>query len=355
LRSPHDFPIPIFSPEENLFLDAFYNEIRAGTFGHCLTAVQALKIPTYEINKLIGYRATELICSHLPWPQPHPPSPPLPWPDLETFKRRFLPPEPNIPRYRRVELGRADFSAKEHVFYAHYLHELVSLTSGPAHEYLRSQCLSPVLMLAFQAAALYNRLQIDKVLSEPLPPFIIPWGNSAIFLTRVLYFCRERYGLKDELDRYLPKSDDAYIIKPCLYDFFLTQPEKEFLHHYQSEILHPEDPLKPATHWLWHNDVFPSTLRPFLYAAEQPSPIQKSHYSVTHINPLPPFRPAWFTKEHFEARANEALEFYPDLKNDPTAVPGYNPVDWPERKLAWLKSIPTPPDHDALSSPRKRE
>jgi hypothetical protein len=289
LRSPHDLPIAIFSPEENLFLDAFYDEIRAGTPGHCLTAVQALNIPTREINKLIGYRATELIYSHLPWPQPHPPSPPIPWPDLETFKRRFLPPEPNIPRYRHVELGRADFSAKEHQFFAHYIHEVIAITPGPAHDYLRSQSLSPVLMLPFQFAALQSQVHFKKVLADRLPPFVVPWADRAVFLTRVLYFCRDHSRLKDDLEQYLPKSDESYLIKPQPYNFYLTRPEEEFLLHYTAETLNPNGEPKIATSWLWHNDVFPSTMQPFQYAAQQPTPLQECHHAKSYVNPLSAF------------------------------------------------------------------
>jgi hypothetical protein len=343
MRLPRNSIIPDFTPEENYFLDAFFDEIRTATSGPCFQAVKALGIPTSEINQLIGYRATELIASNLPWPQPHPNSPPIPWLTLEIFKVRFLPPEPNMPRYHHVELGRPDFSAEEHQFFAHYLHEMINITPGPAHEYLRSQSLSPALMLPLQYSAIKGGIHLKKVLTDPLPPFVIPWGDKAILLTRVLYFCRDRYGFKDELEQYLPEPDDSYLLKPPRYRFFLTQPEEEFLLHYNNEMLNPNTQPKLATSWLWHNDVFPSTLKPFLFAAEQPTPLQECHHAKSYVKPLPPFRPAWFTKEHFEARAKEAIEFYPELKNDPTAIPGYHPAEWPEKRLAWLKSIPTPP------------
>jgi len=54
-------PRPVFSPEENEFLDAYYDEIRSLTIGPCLTAVDDLKIPHGEINHLVGSRATELL------------------------------------------------------------------------------------------------------------------------------------------------------------------------------------------------------------------------------------------------------------------------------------------------------
>jgi hypothetical protein len=107
-------PIPIFSPEENEFLDAYYDEIRSLTIGPCLTSVDDLEIPHGEINHLVGYRATELLHEGQPWPQPHSAAPPIPWHTLEAFKQRFFPPRPEFPWHDYVPLDRVDFSAREY-------------------------------------------------------------------------------------------------------------------------------------------------------------------------------------------------------------------------------------------------
>ncbi len=78
----------------------------------------------------------------------------------------------------------------------------------------------------------------------------------------------------------------------------------------------------PATRWLRAHDIFPSTMQPFQYA-EQSS--NEDYINWITDTPLPPFRPAWSSREEFEARAAEIVEAYPVLKTWPSALPGYAP------------------------------
>ena len=341
-------PVPIFSPEENEFLDAYYDEIRSLTIGPCLTAADGLEIPHGEINHLVGYRATELLHEGQPWPQPHAPSPPIPWPSLDVFKRRFFPPRADFPWHDYVPLDREDFSAKEHAFLAHYLHEITNLTAGPAHEYLRSQSLSPVLMIPFLKHT-FSYVRLDpsgnflnpacKFLTEPLTAFEVPWGLKSIFLGRVLRFCEDD-SMKTLVQPFLPVEESAYVYKPMPYRFFLSQGEEGFIRWYFAESDGATGGLMPATQWLWANAVYPSTLEALLHVYRRPH----DHYYDCEFNrPLPPFRAPWQAREDFEARVKKALEEFPELKNNPTALPGYLPEGYEERRMAWLRSIPTPP------------
>ena len=339
---------PIFSPEENEFLDAYYDEIRSLTIGPCLTAVDGLEIPHGEINHLVGYRATELLHEGQAWPQPHPSSPPIPWASLDDFKRRFFPPRPEFPWHDYVPLDREAFSAKEHAYLAHYLHEITTLTPGPAHEYLRSQFLSPIVMIPFLKHT-FSYVRFDssgkflnpacKFLTESLPAFEIPWGTRSIFLGRVLRFCRDE-SMKTLVEPFLPSEESAYVYKPIAYRFFLSQEEEGFIRWYLAETLDATGGLMPATQWLWANGVYPSTLEAFLHVYRRPD---DHYYDCEHDNPLPPFRAPWLAKEDFEARLKGALEAFPELKDNPSALPGYLPEGYEVSRLAWLRSIPTPP------------
>jgi hypothetical protein len=70
-------------------------------------------------------------------------------------------------------------------------------------------------------------------------------------------------------------------------------------------------------------------------------------------DPLPPFRTPWLAREDFEARLKKALEAFPELKDNPSALPGYLPERYAERRMAWLRTIPSPPALDSFSAPRK--
>jgi hypothetical protein len=336
-------PIPVFSPEENEFLDAYYDEIRSLAIGPCLTAVDEMKIPHHEINCLVGYRATELLYEGRLWPQSHSPAPPIPWSSLEDFKLRFLPPRPDFSAYQYVTLDRSAFSAKEHAFFAHYLHEMTTLTPGPAHEYLRSQSLSPILMVPFlYGSKSGGNALAAKYLSEPLPAFELPWGTQSILFGRVLRFC-ESDAMKKLVAPYLPSEDSAYIYKPVPYRFYLNQEEEGFVRWYLAETTDATGGWMPATQWLWTNGIYPSTLEAFLHAFRQPN---DHFYDCDYNNPLPPFRAPWLGKEEYEERLKMALESFPELKDNPAALPGYLPEGYEERRMAWLKSIPTPPPLD---------
>jgi hypothetical protein len=341
-------PLPVFSSEENEFLDAYYDEIRTLSVGPCLAAVDGLEINHHDINHLVGYRATELLHEGRAWPQPHSPAPPIPWPTLDAFKRRFYPASPAFPWHDYVPLDRADFSAREHVFLAHYLHEITRLTSGPAHEYLRSQSLSPTLMIPFLKHS-FSYVRSDssgqllnpacKLLTEPLPAFEVPWGNRAIFLGRVLRFCGDE-SMKTLVGPFLPTEESAYVYKPTPYRFYLSQEEEGFIRWYLAETDGATGGLMPATQWLWANGVYPSTLKAFVHTFKRPS---DHFYDSEYDRPLPPYMAAWLAKEDFEMRLKSALETFPELKDNPAALPGYLPDGYEEMRTTWLKSIPITP------------
>lgn len=349
-------PLPVFTPEEDGFLDAYFDEIRSLTIGPCLAAVDGSEIPHREINLLVGYRGTELLHAGRPWPQPHAPSPPIPWSSLEDFKRRFFPPMPDFPYRDYVPLDRVDLSARERIFLAHYLREVTSLTPGPAHEYLRSESLSPILMVPF-LKHVFSYVSFNssskfldpacKFLMDPLPPFEVPWGSKSIFLGRVLRFS-EGYSMKTLVRPYLPSEDSAYDYNPVPYRFFLSQEKEIFLLWYRAEVRDATGGLMPATLWLWANGVYPSTLEAFLHAFRRPS---DHFYEGEGDHPLPPFVSPWQCREEFEARLRGALEEFPELKDKPSALPGYRPEGYEERRAAWLRSIPKPPSLDTSATP----
>jgi hypothetical protein len=351
-------PMPIFSAEENEFLDAYYDEIRSLSIGPCLTAVDGLEIPHDEINNLVGYRATELLHEGQPWPRSHSAVPPIPWPTLDAFKLRFLPHRPNYPWNQYVPLDRVDFSAKEHVFFAHYLNEITTLTPGPAHEYLRLQSLSPILMIpfirySFTHYSLHSSGRLlepaCKFLIDPIPAFEIPWGTKSIFFGRVLRFCEDE-SMKKLVEPFLPPEASAYVYKPIPYLFFLSQEEEGFIRWYLAETLDATGGRMPATQWLWANGVYPSTLEAFLHVYRRPD---DHYYDCKYDNPLPPFRAPWLAREDYEARLKRALEEFPELKENPSALPGYLPDGYEERRMAWLRSIPNPPSLDSFPAPGK--
>ena len=341
-------PVPIFTPEEDEFLDAYYDEIRSLSVGPCLAAVDGLEIPHHDIDHLVGYRGTELLHEGRPWPQPHSPAPPIPWPTLDAFKRRFFPPGPVFPWHDYVPMDRENFSAKEHAFLAHYFREITTLSPGPAHEYLRSKSLSPILIIPFLKHSFSYCTPNSsgkclnpacKFLAEPLPAFEIPWGTRSIFLGRVLRFCGGD-SMKKLIEPFLPSEESAYVYKPIPYRFFLSQEEEGFIRWYFAESDGTTGGLMPATQWLWANGVYPSTLEAFLHAYRRPS---DHFYEGDDDRPLPPFRAPWLAREDFEARLRWALEDSPELKDKPSALPGYRPEGYEERRVAWLRSIPRPP------------
>ena len=186
-----------------------------------------------------------------------------------------------------------------------------------------------------------------KFLTEPLPAFEIPWGSKSMFFGRVLRFCETDY-LKKLVEPFLPPEGSAYVYKPIPYYFFLNQEEEGFVQWYLAEIAGATGDMKPATQWLWFNGVYPSTLEAFLHVYRRPL---DHFYDCGHVKPLPPFRAPWLAKEDFEARLKKALEDFPALKENPSALPGYLPACYEEIRMSWLRSIPNPPALDSFPAP----
>jgi len=149
---------------------------------------------------------------------------------------------------------------------------------------------------------------------------------------------------------FLPPEESAYIYKPIPYRFYLSQEEEGFIRWYRAETSNATGGWIPATQWLWVNGVYPSTLKALLQAFHQPD---DHYYDCDYNNPLPTFRPPWLNKEEYEARLNRALESFPELKDDPSSLPGYLPEGYEERRMAWLRSIPSPPARDVFPTPIK--
>jgi hypothetical protein len=119
--------------------------------------------------------------------------------------------------------------------------------------------------------------------------------------------------------------------------FALTPAEVLHVRHYVWDVLHVNDPdhtSGPACHWLRDHDIFPTTLQPFQLAAQRAIP--DWHTWLSEPPPLP-FKPAWSSKEEFEARAWEALEAYPEMKGLGSALPGYRPEHYIDPLVAHSK------------------
>lgn len=104
----------------------------------------------------------------------------------------------------------------------------------------------------------------------------------------------------------------------------------------------------PATHWLWTNGVYPTTLAVLIHLHHRP---HSEWYDVEYDHPLPPFQAAWTDKEEYIERLKLFLEGDSPFKDDPTAQPGYAPNGYEETRMAWLRSIPTPPTLDSFPTP----
>jgi hypothetical protein len=100
----------------------------------------------------------------------------------------------------------------------------------------------------------------------------------------------------------------------------LTQSEADFIHHHRYETLNLA--RGAAGEWLQANGIPTSTMIPFLYADQESN--DRWLERITE-DPLPPFKPAWPSREEFEARAAQLVEAYPALKGLPSALPGFRP------------------------------
>lgn len=158
--------------------------------------------------------------------------------------------------------------------------------------------------------------------------------------------------MKKLVEPFLPTEESAYVYKPIPYRFFLSQEEEGFIRWYLAESDGATGGLMPATQWLWANAVYPSTLEAFVHAFRQPS---DHYYDCKYDKPLPPFRAPWLAKEDFEARLKRALETFPELKENPAALPGYLPEGYEERMMAWLRSIQNPPAPESFPTPPTEE
>ncbi len=111
----------------------------------------------------------------------------------------------------------------------------------------------------------------------------------------------------------------------------LTRSESDFLHHFNHEVYLLEK--GPAGLWLREHDIFPTTIQPFQYADQMSNPRYLDRITE---DPLPPFRPAWASREEFNIRAAETVDAYPELKQLGSALPGFEPTlaSAPDRLLA---------------------
>ncbi len=110
-----------------------------------------------------------------------------------------------------------------------------------------------------------------------------------------------------------------------------TLAPEEALHvrYYVWDVFHAADgegTTGPATRWLRDHGIFPTTMQPFQLAAQRSVPDWPTWLS----QPPLPFKPAWSSREKFEARARAALESYPEMKRLGSALPGYRPDHYEE-------------------------
>jgi hypothetical protein len=113
--------------------------------------------------------------------------------------------------------------------------------------------------------------------------------------------------------------------------FTLTPEEILHIRHYVWDVSHVNDPDHSpgsACYWLHDHDIFPTTMQPFQLAAQRSIP---DWYTWLSEPPPAPFRPAWPSREEFEARARAALDAYPEMKGLGSALPGYRPEHYLER------------------------
>jgi hypothetical protein len=330
-----------FTPAEDEFLDAYYREIFSYKKGPCLSAVNSLDIPVDEVNTLVAYRATELMHAGQSWPQLDTVGPPIPWSSLDEFKQRFFPPRPNFPRCHYVTLHRTDLSAKEQAFFHHCHREFLSLTPGPAHEYLRAQDIAVTLLSPFWYAIFRGGGHglAGLFVREALPPFEIPWSSKTVFYQRAYYFCPTERE-KEAFSLNIPLDDREYITTSFRELCYPNQFEDEFIEWYLAETAGKTNGFTPATNWLWTHGVYPTNLKVMIYSAQHPP---GNWHDVEYDNPLPSYKPAWVDKDEFNERLKKFLRAYPEFNKDPTALPNYAPEGYEQRRMAWLRSIPAPP------------
>jgi len=102
--------------------------------------------------------------------------------------------------------------------------------------------------------------------------------------------------------------------------FALTSAELDFLHHFNHESVTATP--GPATLWLRQCDIFPTVMQSFQYAEQQSNP---RYIDKITEDRLPPFRPAWSSREEFNSRASGIVAAFPELKQLPSALPDFQP------------------------------
>ncbi len=102
--------------------------------------------------------------------------------------------------------------------------------------------------------------------------------------------------------------------------FILTPAELDFLHHFNHESITAAP--GPATLWLRQHEIFPTVMQSFQYAEQQSNP---RYIDRITEDPLPPFRPAWSSREEFNARASQIVAVFPELQQLGSAFPHFQP------------------------------
>jgi len=113
--------------------------------------------------------------------------------------------------------------------------------------------------------------------------------------------------------------------------FILTAAERDFLHHFNHESVTAAP--GSATLWLRQRGIFPTVMQSFQYAEQRSDP---RYIDRITEDPLPPFRPAWSSREEFNARASEIVAVFPELKQLGSALPDFQPsfTSAPEKALS---------------------
>jgi hypothetical protein len=100
----------------------------------------------------------------------------------------------------------------------------------------------------------------------------------------------------------------------------LTPAELAVLHHFNYETVTAAP--GPATSWLRQQNLFPTVMQSFQYAEQQSNP---RYIDRITEDLLPPFSPAWSSREEFIARAREIIGAYPELAQLGSARPDFQP------------------------------
>jgi hypothetical protein len=154
----------------------------------------------------------------LPWPQPYPASPPIPWPTKEFFEKRFdfyFAPACRSLRTKGTPLGDAYFNKHERIFMDHHFCETWTSHPGSACAWLGANSIHPVLLIPFQRRAHADPQMAERVLVRPLDPFVVPWATKEVFFTRCRLFLNSVHDtetVKVLVAKYLPPEEKSYMV-----------------------------------------------------------------------------------------------------------------------------------------------